>query len=188
MFRSTNHRIATVGPAAIALWVTFAQSPKAHAGGDQVGIIVNATMVKPTGEQGRVAESVGLGGEIHVAPDEFIQITMGGYTAVGRKDGEKILRDLYDIHFEVALRPEISSALMPYAGVGLDVLAMTTHQGGKTARGTTLGVHASLGMTGHIGDDFMFKAGASFLGAVVPGTGDDLGGLVLQLGLGRRFH
>jgi hypothetical protein len=36
-------------------------------------------------------------------------------------------------------------------------------------------------------ESWIFRASGSYLGAIVPGTGDDLGGLVLQAGIGKMF-
>jgi hypothetical protein len=99
-------------------------------------------------------------------------------------------RDIFDLHIMAGMTPASrSAAVSPYAGVGLDVLSITTrdHDKGVTVRGTTLGVSAQAGVLGRVADKGLIKASASYLGAIVPGTGDDLGGLVLQLAVGMAF-
>ena len=70
----------------------------------------------------------------------------------------------------------------------LDVLYMTTRvPDGDSARGTTLGLNAQAGFMGFLGKTWVYRVSGSYLGAIVPGTGDDLGGLVLQAGIGKFF-
>jgi hypothetical protein len=172
---------------------TAALVHEAHAD-EAAALIIDATVIQPLGEEGRVSESDGLGGELRFMPDdECLTMSIGGYGAIGQPNGDKTMRDIYDFHFNVGLKRERTreAHLIPYATLGLDVLYMATHEPDgegaamRTLRGTTLGVNAQLGFLGHIGSGFVYRASASYLGAVVPGTGDDLGGLVLQIGIGK---
>jgi hypothetical protein len=158
-------------------------------------LIIDATVIQPLGEKGRVSESDGLGAELRLMPEhESVTVSIGGYGAIGQPNGDKTMRDIYDFHTNVGFKPEHREGahLIPYASIGLDILYMATHEptgeGGadlRTLRGTTLGVSAQLGMLGYITERFVYRVSASYLGAVVPGTGDDLGGLVLQVGIGK---
>jgi hypothetical protein len=157
---------------------------------DQTGLLVDGTLVKPVGADGRVAQSSGAGGEIVMLPTSSWIIQIGGYGVFGRPATGIEARDIFDLHLIAGMTPASRSALLaPYAGVGLDVLSITTrdHDKGKTARGTTLGVSAQAGLLARFADRGLLKASATYLGAIVPGTGDDLGGLVLQLAVGMAF-
>jgi hypothetical protein len=157
---------------------------------DQTGLLVDGTLVKPVGADGRVAESSGAGGEIVMLPTSSWIIQIGGYGVFGRPATAVEARDIFDLHLIAGMTPASRSAtLSPYAGVGLDVLSITTrdHDKGETARGTTLGISAQAGVLGRVADRGLIKASATYLGAIVPGTGDDLGGLVFQLAAGMAF-
>ena len=192
----TKHHILISGAALLAIVTGVRDAGAGHHPDDAAALIVDATLIKPLGEEGRVGESVGAGGELRFLPDdEIATISIGGYGAIGRPSRDKTLRDIYDLHFNAGLKWERSHGriLIPYATLGLDVLYMTTHEQGadgaaaRTLRGSTLGVNAQLGVLGHLGDGFVYRVSATYLGAVVPGTGDDLGGLVLQLGVGKTM-
>ncbi len=157
---------------------------------DQTGLLIDGTLVKPIGGDGRVAESSGAGGEIVLLPTSSWIVQIGGYGVFGRPGTGVEARDIFDLHLIAGMTPASRSAtLAPYAGVGLDVLSITTrdHDKGETERGTTLGVSAQAGLLGRFADRGLVKASATYLGAIVPGTGDDLGGLVLQLAVGMAF-
>ena len=160
----------------------------AVAGGD-VGMMVDANIVKATGENGLVTNSLGYGGEIRMMPHrEPVTVSIGGFYSLGERQAGKVARDLYDFHVNVGFKSERSRGahLIPFATLGLDVLFVTSHQpDGMTHRGTTLGVNASAGVLGHLTDTWVYRVNASYLGAIVPGTGDDLGGLVMQVGFGK---
>ena len=158
---------------------------------DPTGLLVNGTLVKPIGGEGRVAQSSGAGGEILLLPTSSWLVQIGGYGVFGQSAPGVEARDIFDFHLQVGMTPAGRSATVaPYACVGIDVLSITTrdHEKGQTARGTTLGVSAQAGVLGRIGDRGLVKASGSYLGAIVPGTGDDLGGLVLQLSAGMAFE
>ena len=177
-----------------ALSVLALAALPARAAADDAALMANATMVKPLGGDGRVTESRGAGGEIVMLPDNMI-VQIGGFGVIGQHIPGKTARDLYDLHLMVGLLAGGRRAsLSPYGALGIDVLSMTTRlpetdapPDDRIRRGTTLGISAQLGALGRIGDRGLFRVSASYLGAIVPGTGDDLGGLVLQLALGARF-
>lgn len=174
-----------VGGAVAAALLAAAPAP-AQAGGDDVVTLVNLTNLRHTGEDGRVAESRGGGIDLQILPSAPFTVSMGGWFALGVASGAPERRDVYDFHVQVGLKPERTkgTAVAPFLTVGLDVLYVTSYQDKRTYRGTTLGASAQAGIIGYAGDRVFYRAGAGYLGAIVPGTGDDLGGLVLQVGLG----
>ncbi|HUS68354.1 MAG TPA: hypothetical protein VMZ28_27660 [Kofleriaceae bacterium] len=181
-------------PLAAALSVLALAVLPARAAADDTAMMANATLMKPVGGEGRVAESRGAGGEIVVLPDADMIVQIGGFGVLGQDVRGKTARDVYDLHVLVGLKTGGRSApLAAYGALGLDVLSVTTRLpeeeagGDRVRRGTTLGISAQLGALGRIGDRGLYRVSASYLGAIVPGTGDDLGGLVLQLALGARF-
>ena len=172
--------------AAIVIGLCAALAGEAR--GDDTGLVLSGTMVKPIGGEGRITESTGAGGEILILPGDSVLVQIGGFGALGRSAAGKESRDIFDLHMQVGLAASRSS-IAPYACLGLDVLSLTTRDQdkGETLRGTTLGVSAQAGLLGRFGDRGLVKASATYLGAIVPGTGDDLGGLVLQLAVGAAF-
>jgi hypothetical protein len=151
-------------------------------------LMVNGTWVSPLNDKGQVAESWGNGVEMRICHErEPWQIGIGGFVAIGQEEKDRAARDIYDLRFNVDLKSKHSSgaSLIPYLGIGLDVLNIASHlPNGATFRGTTLGINARAGIGGWATQSIYYSAGVSYLGAIVPGTGDDLGGLVVQLGLG----
>ena len=95
-----------------------------------------------------------------------------------------------DVDFNVGLMMcERCESITPYVGVGLDVLHITTHEPTRSVRGSTLGLSGHFGLMGRIGDDeeWIWRASAQYLGAIVPGTGEDLGGVTLSIGIGKQI-
>lgn len=181
---------ATFRSFAFALAATALAAAPARAGGEKGFVVIDSTLVKPLGEDGRVSNSHGYGGEFRMIDDrEMLTMSIGGFVALGQNEDGKTLRDIYDFHFNVGLKPERTkkSLLIPYLSLGLNVLGMETRdeKGSNPLRGTTMGLNARAGFMGHIGGDWLYRVSASYLGAIVPGTGDDLGGLVLQVGVGK---
>lgn len=173
------HSLAAVTVLAAAL------ATPAHADQDEVALVVDATMLYP---KDGYAESTGAGAEIRFLVDrEPFTMSLGGFAAVGQQARNERGRDVLDVHFQAAGKLGGWRSIAPYAGLGLDLLHVTTHVPGAELRGTTLGVSAMGGFVGAIGDRLVWRATAGYLGAIVPGTGDDLGGLVLQLGIGARL-
>lgn len=158
---------------------------------DPTGLLVNGTLVKPIGGEGRVSEASGAGGEILLLPTSSWLVQIGGFGALGGPPAAGgVARDLFDLHLQVGMTTaRRDAALAPYACLGLDVLSITTRAEatGESARGTTLGVSAQLGLLGRFAGRGLVKVSGTYLGAIVPGTGDDLGGLVLQLAGGLAF-
>jgi hypothetical protein len=157
---------------------------------DPTGLLVGGTLMKPVGGEGHVAESSGAGGDILMLPTSSWLIQIGGYGVFGRSATGVEARDVFDLHLMIGMTPASREAsVAPYAALGIDVLSITTrdHDKGETARGSTLGMSAQAGLLGRIGDRGLVKVSGTYLGAIVPGTGDDLGGLVLQLAAGLAF-
>lgn len=172
-----------------SIFVIAALAGTARAGGEQGFLEFDGTLIKPTGEDGTVSDSIGYGAELRMLDNrEVLTLGIGGFYGIGQEDGGKTMRDVYDFHFNIGIKPEGTrdSMLIPFMEIGLNVLAVTTREPkGDIVGGTTLGLNARAGFMGHIGDKWLYRASASYLGAIVPGTGDDLGGVVLQVGVGR---
>ena len=188
MSARTTRTTLSLAAATMLLATLFAP---AHAGDPESALVVDTTMIEPLAEEGRVATSLGYGAEIRIMPNrELITGSIGGYYALGQADGGKTMRDIFDFHFNIGIKRERSKGkgLIPFMTFGLDVIHMTTRVvDGDTHRGVTLGINAQAGVLGYLSKRWVYRASATYLGAIVPGTGDDLGGLVLQAGIGRMF-
>jgi hypothetical protein len=157
---------------------------------DAAAIVIDSTLFQSPADRDRIADSAGGGVELRFLPDdEMMTGSIGGFAAIGQRDGGKTQRDVYDFHFSIGIKPEDTDDKMaiPFAALGLNVLSITTRTKTETMRGTTLGISAQAGVMGHIGDRLIYRASATYLGAIVPGSGDALGGLALQVGLGWVF-
>jgi len=177
---------------ALALAATALAAAPARAGGEQGYLMIDSTLVKPLGERGRVSNSMGYGGEVRMLDNrDMLTVSLGGFVALGQREDGKNLRDIYDLHLNVGFKPEGTkrSLLIPFLSIGINVLGMETRdeKGTNPLRGTTMGMNARAGIMGHLGDEWLYRVSASYLGAIVPGTGDDLGGLVLQVGVGKAI-
>jgi len=172
-----------------ALLCTIAVTAAAPAFADEgAALMVQGTMLSPIGEKGRVADSYGWGAEIRIVPDDPMTMSFGGYAAIGQPDHGKEMRDVYTFCYDVAWTPGKHASVRPFIGAGLDILWVTTRiPDREQQRGTTLGLHARAGVVHALSKRWLIQASASYLGAIVPGTGDDLGGLVLQAGIGKTF-
>jgi hypothetical protein len=154
----------------------------AHADDDETALVIDATMLAP--RKGVHAGATGMGAELRFFPDdECVTGSIGGFAAVGEQ-GAPTRQDVLDVHFQIGMKPEHAKRLVPYASLGIDVLHVTTHEMEESFRGTTLGVSAQAGLLGKLSDKWIYRVSAGYLGAIVPGTGDDLGSVVLQLGIG----
>ena len=152
---------------------------------DEGAILVDATQILP--RSGRHAGGTGIGAEMRFFEGHDVMTgSIGGFATIGAEGGPS-RQDLLDVHFQVGMKPEHAAHFAPYLGLGLDVLHVTTHTMDHDYRGTTLGISAQGGVIGMLGDKAMFRATAGYLGAIVPGTGDDLGAWVLQVGIGLRM-
>jgi hypothetical protein len=156
----------------------------AFADDESAAIVVDATKIMP--KSGVHAGATGVGIELRFVPDdECMTGSIGGFAAIG-DEGAPMRRDILDVHFQIGFKPE-RKGIAPYLGVGLDVLHVTTHQMDRSLRGTTLGISAQAGVLGPIGDTLVYRATVGYMGAIVPGTGDDLRGVMLQVGVGFKI-
>lgn len=160
--------------------VLLAVPTPALAGDDEAAIVIDATQMMP--RDGVHAGGTGLGAELRFVPDdECMTMSIGGFVVAGAP-GTDQRRDVVDVHFQVGFKSE--SRIAPYVSLGLDVLHVSTHTEMRSYRGTTLGLSAQAGVLARVGDRMVLRGTAQYLGAIVPGTGDDLGGVVLQVGVG----
>lgn len=167
----------------LAITFLLLTAASAHAG-EETALIVDATHITP--RQGLHAGATGLGAELRFLSDhECMTGSFGAFAAFGDQ-GTDTRQDVFDVHLQVGVKPEHAGHFIPYLGLGLDVLHVTTHEAAPAMsfRGTTLGISAMAGFLGHATDKLVYRATVGYLGAIVPGTGDDLGGVVLQIGLG----
>jgi outer membrane protein W len=160
----------------------------ARADSEETVLAVHLTSILP--QEGTHAGADGVGAELRFFDDD--EMMTGGFSAFAAfgRQGADERRDVLDVRFHLAMKPEDAGRVAPYAGVGLDLLHVTTHLPGPdamTARGTTLGVSVEAGVMGKASRRWFYRASVGYLGAIVPGTGDDLGGVVVQLGVGRMI-
>jgi hypothetical protein len=159
--------------------------------GDVGALSVDGVVALPVGDLDGVTAGQGYGVRFSMLPGhEAFFFTIGGFFTIGQGSCCKEMRDLYDLGFDLGLKPESPrlKALVPFAALGLDVLNVSTrYADGSSLHGTTLGIHVRAGIMGALGARWFYQASAAYLGAVVPGTGDPLGGLVVQFGLGVRL-
>jgi hypothetical protein len=166
----------------IVLSATLLLAPTPAFADDEGAIIVDATHIMP--RSGVHAGGNGVGAEMRFFEGhECMTGSIGAFATVGAEGGPS-RQDLLDVHFQVGMKPGKSEHFAPYLGLGLDVLHVTTHTMDRDLRGSTLGVSAQAGVLGKLTERMVFRATAGYLGAIVPGTGDDLGAWVLQLGIG----
>ena len=119
--------------------------------------------------------------------DDHLTIGFGARAVVGRVPAER-RRDIMDVDFNVGVLFCECESISPYLGVGLDILHITTHEPTRSVRGSTLGLSGHAGLMGRLGDDdWIWRASAQYLGAIVPGTGEDLGGITLSIAVGKRI-
>jgi hypothetical protein len=155
-------------------------APAPALAGEETALLFDAVTLLP--KDGVHAGASGLGAELRFVGEDCMTGGFTAFAAIGAP-GTENRRDVLDFGFTVGIRPERSS-LAPFAAVSLDVLHITTHAPEMTYRGTTLGIGAHVGVLGRVGDKLFVKASGGFLGAIVPGTGDDLGGWLLSGGVG----
>lgn len=114
---------------------------------------------------------------------------VSGLAAVTDGAPDRTRRGLYGLRLSAGLGWGRSVRFVPYATVGLDALVVTTTlPSGSDNAGLTLGADVRVGVLGQLGTRLLYQVGASYLGAVAPGVGDNAGGLVLQASLGWRFQ
>jgi hypothetical protein len=160
--------------------------PAAARAEEPAAIVVDATQILP--KEGVHAGATGVGAELRFVPDdECMTMSIGGFAAAG-DTGDRFRRDVLDVHFQIGVKTKKKS-LAPYLGLGVDVLHVTTHveETQMSFRGTTLGLSAQAGLVGTLGEHIVVRATAGYMGAIVPGTGDDLSAVVLQVGVGYQM-
>lgn len=168
----------------LAIAVLMLLAPAAAHADEETSLIIDATHIVP--RSGLHAGANGMGAELRFFDDdECMTGAFGAFAAFGQ-EGTDTRQDVLDVHLQVGVKPEKGGMFIPFAALGLDVLHVTTHEVGPSMsfRGTTLGITAAAGLLGKISDKLVYRAQVGYLGAIVPGTGDDLGGIVMQLGLG----
>ena len=151
------------------------------AAADQLALMGTAGYLVP--REG-VGEAVGGGAEARMVDDEAT-LGLSAIALVGRTPADR-RRDVMDVRFDAGLvLCRRCKSLTPYVALGLDVLHVTTHEPTRSVRGSTLGLSGHAGLIGALGDGWTWRAGASYLGAIVPGTGEDLGGVTVSFGFGK---
>lgn len=136
-------------------------------------------------------DSRGMGVAMRVlGKREPFNMEVGAFGAIGLSDGQRAMRDIYDVHVNFGLNPPTKKRrfMVPFVSVGINFLYLSTRTpDGTSASGMTMGMNAKGGIFGHITDDWIYTANVSYIGAVVPGTGEGLDGMVFQVGLGKRI-
>ena len=181
-------RTTNVTPFALVMAAVAGMAGTAEAD-DDLALMATGAWMMPRGD---VGESYGGGGEARMA-DDHLTIGFGARALVGRAPAMR-RRDVMDVDFNVGLRLcERCESFSPYVGVGLDILHVTTHEPTRSVRGSTIGLSGHVGLMGRIGDDddddggWVWRASAQYLGAIVPGTGEDLGGVTLSIAVGKTI-
>ncbi len=179
---------AVVGLAGLAVIAGGVGSARAD---DGLALLATGGWMVPRGD---VGESYGGGAEARMI-DDVLTVGFGASALVGRTPAAR-RRDVMDVYLNVGVRLcERCRALAPYTALGLDVLHVTTSDPARSVRGSTLGLSGHVGLMGRLGGDgdgdrgrgaWMWRASASYLGAIVPGTGEDLGGVTLSVAIGKH--
>lgn len=166
-----------------ALIVLTTGAAVAHAD-DDMSLLVTGGYMAP---RGGIAEAAGGGAELRLH-DDHLTVGLGATALVGRAPATR-RRDLMDVRADIGLRLcERCEHVTPYVGIGLDVLHVTTHEGTRSFRGSTLGLSGHVGLLGEMDDGkWTWRMGVSYLGAIVPGSGEDLGGVTLSVGFGKQI-
>jgi hypothetical protein len=173
----------------IALATTMVAPRLAAADDAAGGLMLNHTWLQ-SGDEARTSLSRGFGVEMGaVGRREPFLMTIGAFYALGQPEGQKRMRDVYDVRFGFGLKPKMRRArlVVPFMSVGLDFLYVSTRSAidGSKAAGATLGFDARGGIFGIFGKKWIYQASISYIGAIVPGTGDGLDGAVFQIGIGK---
>jgi hypothetical protein len=152
---------------------------------DDLALMATGAWMMP---RGGVGEAYGGGAEARMA-DDHLTIGFGARALVGQVPAAR-RRDVMDVDFNVGVLFCECESIAPYLGVGLDILHITTHEPTRSVRGSTIGLSGHAGLMGRLGDDddgWIWRASAQYLGAIVPGTGEDLGGVTLSIAIGKRI-
>ncbi len=160
-----------------------------HADVDGV-ITFDAVSVVST-DPDHLSDSRGLGAAMRVLGSrEPFNMTVGAFAAIGKPDANRRMRDIYDISLNIGLNPPAKKRRLaiPFVSVGLDFLNVSTRENdGSNAAGMTMGMNARGGVFGHLGKSWMYSASVTYIGAVVPGTGEGLDGVTLHVGIGKKL-
>lgn len=155
---------------------------------DDLALMATGAWMMPRGD---IGESYGGGAEARMA-DDHMTIGFGARALVGRTPAVR-RRDVMDVDFNVGVMMCGCKSVTPYAAIGLDILHITTHEPTRSVRGSTLGLSGHFGLMGRLGGDdddddaWIWRASAQYLGAIVPGTGEDLGGVTLSIAVGKQI-
>lgn len=148
-----------------------------------VGVGVDAALVPWSGTRYMDCPS----GCIH-GPYQPVYFSVGAFATQSLGTESETRRDLYGLRASIGLGKGPRDWFTPFGAVGLDALVVNTHLGDGTSElGPTIGADVRVGVLGMIGDGLMYAVSASYLGAVAPGSGDNAGGLVLDVTVGWRF-
>jgi hypothetical protein len=182
---STTMRIPR--PVLALAFVLVAAAPAAA--DDDLALMATGAYMMPRGDLG---EAYGGGAEARMA-DDHMTIGFGARALVGQTPSVR-RRDVMDVDFNVGLMMcDRCKSVAPYVSVGLDILHITTHEPTRSIRGSTLGLSGHAGLMGRLGGDddeddaWIWRAGVQYLGAIVPGTGEDLGGITLSIAIGKQI-
>lgn len=189
--RTIQHHLSrgTLVGALAALALCYLPATDAHAGADGV-LTFDGIHVASTNDE-LLSDSRGLGASMRVfGTREPFNLELGAFAAIGKGGGERAMRDIYDVHVNFGLNPPTKKRrlIVPFVSVGLDFLYVSTRTpDGASASGMTMGMNAKGGIFGYITDDWIYTANVSYIGAVVPGTGEGLDGVIFQVGFGKRL-
>ena len=165
-------------------------------------VFVHAIDVQP---QNGVAEGIGAGieaalvpwsGTTHMdcpagcihGPYQPVYFGVGAFATHTLGTDADTRRDLYGLRASIGLGKGPNDWFIPFATIGLDGLIVNTVSSERAHHvRPTLGADVRVGILGMLGDRLMYAVSASYLGAVAPGTGDNAGGLVLEVAVGWRF-
>lgn len=166
-----------------ALVLGLAASAGTAVADDDLALMATGAWMMP---RGGVGEAYGGGAEARMA-DDHLTIGFGARALIGQVPAAR-RRDVMDLDFNVGVLFCECESISPYLGVGLDILHITTHEPTRSVRGSTLGLSGHAGFMGRLGDDdWIWRASAQYLGAIVPGTGEDLGGITLSIAVGKQI-
>lgn len=139
----------------------------------------------------RLTDARGMGASMRVfGTSEPFNITMGGFAAIGTKDDTRQMRDVYNIDINLGLNPPTKKRriAVPYVSVGVNFLYVATRSPeGTSAAGMTMGMNAQGGLFGYLTKEWIYSAGVKYIGAVVPGTGEGLDGVIFHVGVGKKL-
>lgn len=187
--RPCSTRSAARALALVLALVVLGLSGPAAAGVEGVLTFDGAFVATPDAERFTDARGAGMTMRVFGKREPF-NLQVGAFAALGRPASDRLMRDIYDVHLSMGLNPPTkkSRLLVPFASLGVDFLYVSTRApDGNRAAGMTMGLDLRGGVFGHITEDWMYTATAAYIGAVVPGTGEGLDGLVFQVGIGKRL-